>query len=113
MMTENLLKATSLADRRGIGAGLPLAGGGTIPALAGGDLRIARGGRGFMPDVCDQCGSGVSKKLLRCSDGTAVFHRECAKGHKQHRISGKSEQPAADREQASGFFVIVESCDCN
>ena len=66
-----------------------------------------------MLEVCDQCGSLVSKKLLRCNDETAVFHRECANGHKQHRTSGKSDQQTTDPRSASSFFVIVEACDCN
>ena len=66
-----------------------------------------------MLDVCDQCGSGVSKKLLRCSDGTAVFHRECANGHKLHRTTGNAEQQTGDWYGTSTSFVIVEACDCN
>jgi hypothetical protein len=86
---------------------------GTITASVNENLRIARTGRSFMLDVCDQCGSHVSKKLLRCNDGTAVFHRECANGHKQHRSSGKSDQQTTDPRSASSFFVTVEACDCN
>jgi hypothetical protein len=86
---------------------------GTISALVNENVRIARRGRALMLDVCDQCGSGVNKRLLRCSDGTAVVHRECTNGHKQHRTSGASEQKATDPRHASGFFVIVEGCDCN
>jgi hypothetical protein len=63
-----------------------------------------------MLDICDQCGSSVSKILLRCSDSTAVFHRECPNGHKVHRTTGKDNQPA-DSDQSSSF-VIVEACDC-
>jgi hypothetical protein len=85
---------------------------GMISALVDENLRIARRGRSFMLDVCGQCGSGVSQKLLRCSDGTAVFHRECANGHKQHRTSGESEQQP-DPQRASSSFVMVEACDCN
>lgn len=85
---------------------------GMISALVIENLRVARRGRLFMPDVCDQCGSPVSKKLLQCSDGTAVFHRECANGHKQHRTSGESEQ-RTDSEHALSSFVLVEACDCN
>lgn len=86
---------------------------GTITASVNQNLRIARTGRSFMLEVCDQCGSLVSKKLLRCNDETAAFHRECANGHKQHRTSGKSDQQATDPRSASSFFVIVEACDCN
>jgi len=49
------------------------------------NAEIAGKRKSFMLDVCDRCGSGVSKKVLRCNDGTAVFHRECANGHKLHR----------------------------
>lgn len=66
-----------------------------------------------MLDLCDQCGSGVSKKLLRCSDGTAVFHRECANGHKLHRTTGNAEQPTMDWYGTLTSFVIIEACDCN
>ena len=65
-----------------------------------------------MLDICDQCGRGVSKKLLQCSDGTAVVHRECANGHKLHRTTGKDDHGKTDsRETAS--YVIVEPCDCS
>ena len=66
-----------------------------------------------MLDVCDECGSSVSKRLLRCSNGIAVFHRECANGHKLHRTTGKEEQPTADSRRDSTPYVIVEACDCN
>ena len=66
-----------------------------------------------MLDVCEQCGSSVSKRLLRRSDETAVFHRECANGHKLHRTTGKEEQRSADSYQAPISYVIVEACDCN
>ncbi len=49
-----------------------------------------------MENTCDQCGSSVSKRLLRCSAGPAVFHRECANGHKLHRTTGK-EDPHSNR----------------
>ena len=65
-----------------------------------------------MLDVCDQCGSGVSKKLLRCSDGTAVFHRECANGHKLHRITGDDQAQTIDPQSVATSFVIIEACDC-
>lgn len=66
-----------------------------------------------MLNVCYQCGATVSEKLLRCSDGTAVFHRECTNGHKQHRTSGKSESKTTDVPSMSSFFVAIEACDCN
>ena len=66
-----------------------------------------------MLDVCDQCGSSVSKKLLRSSDGTAVFHRECANGHKLHRTTGNAERQTTDSYGSSTSFVIIEACDCN
>jgi hypothetical protein len=66
-----------------------------------------------MLDVCDQCGSSVGKKLLRCSDGTAVFHRECANGHKLHRTTGNAERQTTDWYGSSASFVIIEACDCN
>jgi len=64
-----------------------------------------------MLDICEQCGSSVSKKLLRCSDRTAVFHRECPNGHKLHRTTGKDDPKSSDpRHPAS--YVMVEACDC-
>lgn len=66
-----------------------------------------------MLDVCDQCGKVVSKKLLRCSDGTAVFHRECPDGHKLHRTTGNAEQKTIDRQGTLTSFVIIEACDCS
>jgi hypothetical protein len=66
-----------------------------------------------MLDICDQCGSSVTKRLLRCIDGTAVFHRECINGHKLHRTTGKEDQETADSDPASTSYVIVEACDCN
>lgn len=65
-----------------------------------------------MPDICDQCGSSVSKKLLRCSEGTAVFHRECPNGHKIHRTTGNEDQRTTDSYQVTSY-VIVEPCDCS
>jgi hypothetical protein len=64
-----------------------------------------------MLDVCNQCGSSVSKRLLRCSNGTAVFHRECANGHKLHRTTGKDDQQTADSYRASMSYVIIEAWD--
>jgi len=64
-----------------------------------------------MEEICDQCGSSVSKKLLRCSDRTAVFHRECANGHKLHRTTGKEDQQSTDSCEAASY-VIIEACDC-
>lgn len=46
-----------------------------------------------MRDVCYLCGGGVVKTLLHCSNGTAVFHRECDNGHKLHRITGPAVRP--------------------
>lgn len=66
-----------------------------------------------MLDVCDQCGSSVTKRLLRCSSGTAVFYRECTNGHKLHRTTGKEDQQTAEPHRASTSYVIVEACDCN
>ena len=66
-----------------------------------------------MLDVCDQCGSSVIKKLLHCSDGTAVFHRECANGHKLHRTTGNAEPQTMELYNTSTSFVIIEACDCN
>jgi hypothetical protein len=65
-----------------------------------------------MLDICDQCGSSVTKRLLRCSNGIAVFHRECINGHKLHRTTGKEDQQTADSDRASTSYVIVEACDC-
>ncbi len=64
-----------------------------------------------MLDICDQCGSGVSKKLLHRSDGTAVFHRECVNGHKLHRTTGQEHQRTIDSYESKSY-VIVEPCDC-
>ena len=66
-----------------------------------------------MQDVCEQCGGSVSQRLLHCSNGTAVFHRECANGHKLHRTTGNEDQQAADSYRASTSYVIIEACDCN
>jgi hypothetical protein len=65
-----------------------------------------------MLNICDQCGSVVSKKLLRCSGGISVFHHECANGHKRHRTTGKEEQPTTDSYRLKSF-VMVEACDCS
>lgn len=67
-----------------------------------------------MLNICDQCGSVVSKKLLRCSDGISVFHHECANGHKRHRTTGNEEQPTTAPYQLKlKSFVIIEACDCS
>jgi hypothetical protein len=85
---------------------------GTIPAY----LRETSGDRWqrnlFMPEICEQCGSGVIKKLLQRSDGTAVLHRECTNGHKHHRITRDAEAPTIDPQGAANSFVIIEACDC-
>jgi hypothetical protein len=65
-----------------------------------------------MPEICEQCGFGVMKKLLQRKDGTAVIHRECANGHKYHRITGEAEAPTIDPHRAATSFVIIEACDC-
>ena len=83
---------------------------GTVAALLDADARIVGKGTLFMLDICNQCGSSVSKKLLRCSDGTAVFHRECSNGHKLHRTTGEDQQAADSYQSAS--YVIIEACDC-
>jgi len=66
-----------------------------------------------MPGVCDQCGGRVIQRLLQCSNGAAVFHRECANGHKLHRTIAKEDQQTADLYRASTSYVIIEACDCN
>ena len=66
----------------------------------------------IMLDVCDKCGSSVSKRLLRCSDGTAVFHRECTNGHKLHRTTGKKDLQTVDSHRAATSYVMIEACDC-
>jgi hypothetical protein len=65
-----------------------------------------------MLNICDQCGSVVSRKLLRCGGGISVFHHECANGHKRHKTTGKGEQPATDSYHLKSF-VIIEACDCS
>jgi len=69
-----------------------------------------------MPEICEQCGSGVIKKLLQRKDGTAVLHRECIHGHKHHRITrdDRGQDPAhtIDPQGAATSFVIIEACDC-
>jgi hypothetical protein len=67
----------------------------------------------IMLDVCDQCGSSVSKRLLRCSNGIAVYHRECANGHKLHRTIGKEDHQTTDWYRASSSYVMIAACDCN
>lgn len=66
----------------------------------------------LMLEVCDKCGSSVSKRLLRCSDQTAVFHRECVNGHKLHKTTGKEDQQTADS-HATTSYVMIEACDCH
>ena len=85
---------------------------GTITAPLGVDARNVSEGSSFMLDICDQCGSGVSKKLLHRSDGTAVFHRECVNGHKLHRTTGQEDQRTVDSHESKSY-VIVEPCDCS
>ena len=77
------------------------------------NAEIAGKGESYMLDVCGQCGSVISKKLLRCSDGTAVFHHECANGHKLHRTTGNAEEQTTDWYDTSASFVTIEACDCN
>ena len=77
------------------------------------DAEVAGKREAFMLNICNQCGKGVSKKLLRCSDGAAVFHRECSNGHKLHRTTGNAEQQSTDQYGTLTSFVIIEACDCN
>jgi ribosomal protein RSM22 (predicted rRNA methylase) len=86
---------------------------GTVAAVLD-DVAIDSSRKGVvMLDVCDQCGSSVSKRLLRCSDGTAVFHRECTNGHKLHRTTGEKDQQKVDSHRAATSYVIIEACDCH
>jgi len=68
-----------------------------------------------MREVCDLCGGSVIKRLLRCSDGAAVVHRECERGHKQHRVTGGARGQTMETldEPASTHIVMIEPCDCN
>ncbi|HWX31560.1 MAG TPA: hypothetical protein VNZ53_29525 [Steroidobacteraceae bacterium] len=66
-----------------------------------------------MPEICEQCGSGVIKKLLQRRDGTAVLHRECTNGHKHHRVTRDDEAQMIDPAGAEISFVIIEACDCS
>ena len=66
-----------------------------------------------MQDVCEQCGGSASKRLLRCSNGIAVYHRECVNGHKLHRTTGEEDRQTLDLYPVSRSYVIVEACDCN
>jgi hypothetical protein len=86
---------------------------GTIPALFAGNLRRSVAKEFFMPEICEQCGSGVVKKLLQRNDGTAVLHRECINGHKHHRITRDDEAHITDSQSAATSFVIIEACDCS
>jgi hypothetical protein len=86
---------------------------GTIHALFAGNLRRSVAKEFFMPEICEQCGSGVVKKLLQRNDGTAVLHRECINGHKHHRITRDDDAQTADPQRDSTSFVIIEACDCN
>jgi len=65
-----------------------------------------------MPEICEQCGSGVIKKLLQRNDGTAVLHRECINGHKYHRVTRDDDGQRIDPQHAATAFVIIEACDC-
>jgi hypothetical protein len=82
-----------------------------IPAVVTGKSRRSLAKESFMPEICEECGSGVIKKLLQRSDGTAVLHRECAKGHKHHRITADVLRPNEPQEAATSF-VMIEACDC-
>ena len=55
------------------------------------------------------------KRLLRCSDGAAIVHWECERGHKQHRVTGGAREPTMEcvDEPPSTHFVMIEPCDCN
>jgi len=70
-----------------------------------------------MPEICEQCGSGVIKKLLQRNDGTAVLHRECINGHKHHRVTRQEQEhdqgQTNDPQRGATSFVIIEACDCN
>ena len=67
-----------------------------------------------MRDVCNQCGGTVTNRLLQRSDRAAVVHRECANGHKQHRVTGEVARQSGDPpEEQSAHFVVVEPCDCD
>jgi len=66
-----------------------------------------------MLDICGQCGGSVRQRLLRCSNRTAVFRRECATGDKLHRTTGKEDQQAGNSHRASTSYVIIEAFDCN
>lgn len=67
-----------------------------------------------MSDTCEVCGCRVSKKLLHCSAGTAVVHRECANGHAQHRVTSdaKLQSERSANRAAATPFVAIEPCDC-
>ena len=67
-----------------------------------------------MRDVCNQCRGTVTNRLLHCSDWTAVFHRECVNGHKQHRVTGHTEESVTDTQPQprNRTFVMIEPCDC-
>jgi hypothetical protein len=85
---------------------------GTIPALVAASLWRSVAKEFFMPEICEQCGSGVIKKLLQRNDGTAVLHRECVNGHKHHRVTRDDEARTIDPQRAATSFVIIEACDC-
>ena len=70
-----------------------------------------------MSELCNVCGESVVKRLLHRSDAAAVFHRECANGHRQHRVTGRAAsatEAGSFREQAaSGDYIVIEPCDCD
>jgi hypothetical protein len=67
-----------------------------------------------MSDACELCGCSVSKRLLRCSAGTAVVHRECVNGHAQHHVTSdpKLHCDQSGNKAATTPFVAIEPCDC-
>jgi hypothetical protein len=85
---------------------------GTIPAQWRESAEDQSQRKLFMPEICEQCGSGVIKKLLQRKDGTAVLHRECINGHKHHRVTLDDQAPTIDPKDAATSFVIIEACDC-
>jgi hypothetical protein len=68
-----------------------------------------------MREVCELCRGTVIKRLLHRSDGAAVVHRECERGHKQHRVTGAARGQTMETldELPSTHFVMIGACDCN
>jgi hypothetical protein len=67
-----------------------------------------------MSDTCELCGCSVIKKLLHRSAGTAVVHRECTNGHRQHRVTSnaKPQSECPENRVTTTPFVAIEPCDC-